>query len=425
MQYNYLDDNGQNGYGNGGFWDEITPYDLNADMTGQRSYSRAADSPAAKALINLGLALASAPLPLLGILQTAQQAHTRSGVQAPPVPPPSPSPATTTGSSSPTSGEIAPGQLQCPTPPTTSQPHSTTGQSGSSGSASNVAAPDPNVAAAKQAMLDYLSALRYQDSVPPPTPRKPTLGTRDLAWAIPALLGVLSGQNGQQFAAGLIAGGTQANKARVDAANQQALAKWQYEQQQRENDTRAAAQRMQFAENPFTSGSTAPASAASFGGAGGGLVPAGPSGGKQSRAPDFYGRYPADKIDAANAAIASAVGWKSGSPTPAQAEDMRNLKQEVAGFPVELQGKVAGMLQPFLHDNPAERTEDQWQRIQDAYDLVLNQYVQRLNDPFNRYPLTPYETDTYNALLAKHRKLQKIIDSFPDSDSPSTPAKNR
>src|SRR5579862_5644031 len=91
------------------------------------------------------------------------------------------------------------------------------------------------------------------DKASSPSYHQPTFGTKDLAWAIPALLGALSGRNGQAFANGLVSSAVQRRFQGNDEYNRDQTSSWQWHQQMLLRQAQQADQEHQRYANQFDS----------------------------------------------------------------------------------------------------------------------------------------------------------------------------
>jgi len=100
----------------------------------------------------------------------------------------------------------------------------------------------------EQSQGNLMAAIKaLHDLPPPPKSKGPTLGTKDLIWAIPALIAAFSGSHMQDLAGGLLGGAAQGIQQRTDTANQNAMQGWQYQQQQAKVGVEAAQQGVEHA----------------------------------------------------------------------------------------------------------------------------------------------------------------------------------
>lgn len=83
------------------------------------------------------------------------------------------------------------------------------------------------------------------DKNAPPSYHPPTYGTKDLVWAIPALLAAFSGRSGQQLAKGLLGGAFQGKQQSNQQYNEDQAANWRWTQEKRLRDAQMAEQTLQ------------------------------------------------------------------------------------------------------------------------------------------------------------------------------------
>ncbi|MFI5384821.1 MAG: hypothetical protein ACHQ50_01765 [Fimbriimonadales bacterium] len=195
-----------------------------------------------------------------------------------------------------------------------------------------------------KAQGDYRSAGEAVYGEAPPQVHQPTLTTKDLSWGVPALVGLLSGPNGRQLAAGLVQGGLQGNPSANDAFNQQRMAQWQFQQQRRANAVGVAAKDVEQAQQAVAArraelaqSAVLPSGVPEFSGTGTGTKGVAPL-------PDFYGRYDPATIAKTRQDI-STVANKSGVPPDV-------LISLVSPYPLETQAKLAAEIAGTVFKNP-------------------------------------------------------------------------
>lgn len=81
----------------------------------------------------------------------------------------------------------------------------------------------------------------------PPQTKKTTLVTKDLAWAVPALIAAFSGRGGQEFAGGLLQGAMQGKQADADRQNADNMKQWEFGKNQLKLKADVAQQNVQMA----------------------------------------------------------------------------------------------------------------------------------------------------------------------------------